>query len=112
MLRFQHYLACLNRPWSLQDECRYLQYCASLEQQKATEDALLHSWIVDSLNKKWLDLRTVAVWLMQYAAGQVVVASRWLYAPRETLSLLYPDWTMQQNIKASLNLPWYNGAHD
>ena len=109
MLRFKQYLALQARFWS-EDDTRVWNDLQAKLQVSPSEDAFVHAWIVHALNTKRLTMKQVAVWLMQYPAGQVVVASRWPQAPHTVLGLLYPDWSKAQHTKSALGLPWYNGA--
>lgn len=106
LARFRNYLASHGRPWNKDDD-HYWQ-CLG-ERFAATEEGLLHGWIVQALNEERLPLTVGALWLMQYPAGQMVVASRWPQAPHAPLGLLYPDWSRAQHTKAALGVPWYNG---
>lgn len=105
--RFQYYLAKYGRPWSLSDDALWQTMHARVH--PAEQESMLHGWIVNALNCGHIPLSMVAAWLMQYPAGQIVVASRWPQAPHLALGLLYPEWSKMQNMKAALGLPWYNG---
>ena len=105
--RFKQYLNLQGQCWSQSDALSWQELHDTLN--PTNENAFLHAWIVHALDTKHCSLPLVAVWCMQYPAGQVLVASRWEQAPHRVMGLLYPDWSKTQHTKATLGLPWYNG---